>query len=352
MSEGPIELSPRDIQINRGVTPASLVRLPEQYKKRLGGQEFMPLPDFSFFSELSARYGFSTRQQTEGEAVIEFGRDTFFAAVSDIKRYAQQLREADGISEVPFVVTEDMPRRKRNAVIGRYAEAEKQRPSSKRTADIVYLFLHTPQVRNIYNQINAEKMGLAFPQFANKLSSLDPTMHTDLPSYFDAASEEMKNSMREVVSQRNDPRDEDMGLLTGFEEYEYMRPESLRKDDYATFGIDFLRSVTEKIVTEAISNGEDSRAKLHREFLTRDGLAFRLMRVPLRSVYDARGLLRDIETISVGEARANIDEGELGLGACPAILKMPLPNGGMSERPIAYEYAATMAEHMSLQRAA
>jgi len=155
--------------------PQPPVPLSGKYKDALPDKEHLPSADFVFINHLLKNYGITTEaeiheSQTLPEATKAFGRDEFFSAVSELREYGSILRESldNGFPDIPEPTIQTPHWQHRYDV---YSTADRQRPSSKRLRDLSYLFLHFPEVKNVYDQIQAEKMATALPEFTTNISS-------------------------------------------------------------------------------------------------------------------------------------------------------------------------------------
>jgi len=305
--------------------PHSTTLLPERYKKALAGKDQLPRSDFAFIDGLLHRYNAIGNKTTQ-----PFGRDSFFGAVSEIKTYATALRSNDPVSPNPSMEPQNKDDKEAD---------ELARPSSERIENITYLFLHMPRVKNVYNNIHAEKMERAFPTFAEELANADFKETDTLSDYFTHVTDSMNTTMTDALDSFSPEEVENLGFIIGYNEYGYMRPDNVHKIDFGTIGIETFSTLLEEIVEDALKTGEDIDTSVDSAFSQRDGIAQRLMTISLRDL-ERLEEENDLFFDELEEIPYILDTNMFHTGACPALVKMDVSeNDKTIKRPIAYEYA-------------
>jgi hypothetical protein len=317
------------------------VILPPQYQEYLDGVIQMNRRDFEYISRLLERYGLTG--EADEEVNWPSGKMKFFLALGELHAYGEAVRSLDrGFSNEEPVFTGDAEEMQRQ--YDDYVEREKTRPSARRLDNLAYLFLHVPKLQQVYLQMQAEKMVNAFPDFITALDALPTKDIPDRHTYFEKTHELMRRSMEPVVRETFHPHEIDLlSWAIGYENHRHKPPKIVGARLVASIGNQTLTDLLEKMVDE--SKPGDLRTRLKEEFMDREGVGFRGMRIALRSsARHVQPVLNDpngnLDTI-----RAVFDEETLRRGLCPATFKMKI-NGKSTNRPIALEYASTIIGKM------
>lgn len=320
------------------------VALPERYQRYLGKERFVPRADLEFFDTLLDRYGLADKTG-EGQTSRKFGVDEFFAAAAEVQHYAVELRERimpewneplDSLSEAAGL---------NRQLLDAYAKMDMAHPANMRISDLSRIFLHHPKVKTAYMKIHEEKMTHAMPSFARELTELDTTGIKNRHEYFTRVQSLMGRNMREASSSLFTPEQIDtLGYLIGFEEASYSIPKSCRLAQFTNVGVGTFKRFLEKVVDEAVEEGEDIQSKIRREFLERDGVGHSAMRTHITDF--VHKIEPDMYKTTLDDTREAIANGNFNKGVCPAIMKTESHTEPGEQRPIVYEYASIIVNNM------
>lgn len=313
------------------------VPLSEPFKRYTAGLVEMHRADLEFVQNLLGKYGLSDSENGQSQK-RSFGRTEFFAAAADFRSYVLNLRSRldRNFNEVDLDRSDfdiDSP------IFNMYGISERVRPSKPRITNLAYLFLHLPSIKAVSMQVHAEKMIGGLPSFSRSLPDIATQDGISMHDYFDRVKELMATCMEESLDKDRVTQFQDLGLILGYEAYGILLPPRLRTKIFAAIGIGTFTKILEQVVNEAISDGKDVTSYVREEFLENRGVAYRLMRVSLKD-------LTRVEEGELDEMRKMLDQNNYYKGACPAILPTTTTDGQSVQRPIAFEYAATIVKHM------
>ena len=249
-----IDIEKTIILSKTGAPKEPSVRLSPDFKRYMAGKgEYMPKSDVDFMQGLLSKYGIANGE-TGQEWRKQFGKDEFFAAVSDFKTYVLGVRER---VDEKFNGRQDNDTTLEGLGLNIYGLSEKLRPSSARIGELAYLFLHIPQIKAVYMQIHAEKMSAALPTFIQGLPNLRSQVFVGRRDYFDKVRDLMADAMERNMDENRLAQFEDVGLIMGYQEMGILIPEHIRRRVFSGLGIGTFSKVLEQIVDDAIDKETD-----------------------------------------------------------------------------------------------
>lgn len=308
--------------VDRIITPAGFVKLSDKYREYVGGEKYMHKDDYDFFEDILQGYFTPSERgngvEDKGE-VAPSEEEKFFEAVTQVKDYGLALEQ-----EVEGNLFKQIPR------IGRFRS-------------LVLLFLHHPKIRGPYMQVHAKKMGFALPDFSNELSVTDFNGSENREDYLKRAHTLMSDKMA-IATEQFKPNDVvNLGGLIHFEQNDQFGDEESAVKNFAGKGVKTFVDILATVLDQAEVDHKDFSEAIKEEFLQRDGIAFQLMRIHLSDFVHKIMYPTDLKYKLI---KRLLKRRKYLSGTCPAILKAPTPSGGQTERPIAYEYAATIVNNI------
>ena len=321
--------------LSDSTTPDARVSLPERYQKLLPNKKDIHPSDLEFFEDVLARYGLTERKGSH-DSETQFGEMEFFSVASDFARYALRMRPPS------------LPRYDRRGNVVNQStliSQESVHPVSQRLVELSSLLLHHPRIRSIYMDLQFRKMVEAFPGFVESIDAFDTSAPQSRYAFFDQVTTAMNTNMWLATYMMYTPAHIDaMGILVGYNEREILVPPNQRRDMIAHLGNETFTRFLRRVITDAQTRKLDTKEAVKREILAIDGVGFTLMRTHLFDFQRRNGHLDS--KVSLDVTRGKLSQDTYTRGACPAILKTESFSESGFKRPIAYEYAAVITDHL------